>query len=367
MTRLGAIDAVRGLAVVLMVMHHCVDSWTRGTDRAGPFWHVLRHLGGVPAPAFLVLAGVSAALVLSRERDRAVPRRTRALGALRRGLYVLGIAFAYRVFAFVVDGNPLSAWEMIFRVDILNCMGVALALVGVPVALARTRAGSACLAVVLFAAFLLASPWVFGAHLEWPSPLAGNYVAGTGRLVLFPLLPWAAFLAAGLVIGEAWAHVASRLRDPAAAGRRLAWSLPLGLAVFVGAWALSKLPWSFAPRHDFVKASPHFVLMRLGVQLALLGLAALLVPLLPRVWQRRSPLQLLGRHSLLVYLVHLELAYGSIAWALKRRLPVGAALAGTAVVTVFCGLLAWAAERRMAAGSSVATRSAPGSVATTTS
>ena len=339
MTRLGAIDAVRGVAVVLMVMHHCVDAWTREADRAGMFWRALRHLGGVPAPAFLVLAGLSAALVLSRERARAVPRRARALGALRRGLYILGIAFTFRAVVFVAGGNPLSSWEMLFRVDILNCMGVALALVGVPAALATTRAGSISAAAALCAAFLLATPWVFGASLDWPSSLAGNYVAGTGKLVLFPLFPWVAFLAAGLIIGEVGAH----------AGHRLAWSLPLGLSVFLGAWVLSKLPWSIAPSNEFMtKDSPLFVLGRLGEVLTLLGLAAFLLPRPSEAWQRRSLLQLLGRHSLLVYFLHLELAYGLLASAIKRRLPVGAALAGTVVVTASCTLVAWAVEHRAA-------------------
>src|SRR5690349_12155312 len=129
MSRIPALDVLRGLAVVLMVMHHCIDSFVADPNRTGMLYRGLRHVGGVPAPAFMLLAGLSAALVLSRERAKGVAAGTRVWSGVKRGLYVLGIAYAFRVFAFVVGGNSLASWEMIFRVDVLNCMGASLVIV----------------------------------------------------------------------------------------------------------------------------------------------------------------------------------------------------------------------------------------------
>ena len=60
--RRGYLDWMRGLAVVVMVFWHTVDSWTTPADKAsGAFWYC-QLIGGFGAPMFLFLAGVSVAL-----------------------------------------------------------------------------------------------------------------------------------------------------------------------------------------------------------------------------------------------------------------------------------------------------------------
>lgn len=344
--RLPAIDVVRGLAVVLMVMHHVVDAWLRPEDRIGPLFMGLRHLGGLPAPAFMVLAGVSSALVLARERERGVAASGRVGAAVRRGLYVLGIAFAFRLFAFVAGGNPVSAWRAIFRVDVLNCLGAGLALVGAFVAPARTGRGAATIATISGLAILLVAPFVWGRSIPFPSELAGLYLAGTGKLVLFPLVPWAGLIALGFAVGELLAAIVRR--DPSeAAVHRATRSWPLvGAGLFFGGWALAHAPFSLYPPHDWWKASPIFAAMRFGVQLGLLGAAFALVPRLPAARRADNFLALLGRHSLLAYVLHLELAYGRLVGPLQKRMSLPVALAGTAALVALCWLAARIVERR---------------------
>src|SRR3954468_14801875 len=102
MKRLSSIDGLRGLVVVLMVMHHSLDAWVREPERHGLLWKSLRHIGGLPAPGFLLLAGRSAALGASKERRRGLAGGARAVIGIRRGLYVLGIAFSMRLVMFMV-------------------------------------------------------------------------------------------------------------------------------------------------------------------------------------------------------------------------------------------------------------------------
>lgn len=341
--RLAAIDELRGVAVVLMVMHHVVDSWTRAEERTGAFWEALRWLGGMPAPAFLFLAGVSATIVLAKERTKGLSRIARVQTGLRRGLYVLGIAFAFRVFAFVVGGNPIAHWDMIFRVDVLNCMGVALALVGALTALAPDRKTSIAIALGLAAVVSIAAPLVYGHAFPAPLHLVGNYVAGTGNLVLFPLFPWAAHVAFGAAFGEWFVPHAHSARSALTAARK---ALVVG-AVFVVLFVLfQEAVERLYPPHDFWRSSPILALRRFGLNLGFLWLCAELVARLPERALARDPLQLLGRHSLLAYLLHLELAYGLIATPLKTRLPVVGALGGTLVLVGVCFGAAWWVERR---------------------
>ena len=64
------------------------------------------------------------------------------------------------------------------------------------------------------------------------------------------------------------------------------------------------------------------------------------------LWTRRwpakpaSPLVLLGRTSLFVYWVHVEIAYGVLSYPLHRALSLGQSLAGYAGLTVVMYLLA---------------------------
>ena len=334
MKRLPAIDVARGLAVVLMVMHHVVDAWTWQADREGGLWKALRHLGGMPAPGFLVLAGLSAALLAVRARDKGVAIAVRALEAVRRGLYVLGIAFAFRVFAFLTGLNHLSAWRGLFRVDVLNCMGVALALTGGLGALARTRTASIAAGLSIFVGFVVPAPWLYGHEPGFGPDLLANYVSGVGDLVLFPAFPWFGFVGAGWALGEAIAAASSSSKLPAAlvAG---------GSALFVVPWLVDAyVPVTVFPTHNWWRASATYVVMRVGIQCVLLGLAF--------SWRSLehtrvgSALVLLGQHSLVIYVAHLELAYGILVKPLFHAVPVWASLLGTTALVV---ISVWVASR----------------------
>jgi uncharacterized membrane protein len=353
MRRLGAIDAHRGLVVLLMVMHHTVDAWILDADRHGPLYMVLRHLGGVPAPGFLFLAGLSGALVAAREREKGVGASTRVRAGVGRGLYVLGIAFAFRLVSFVFGGGPLSGWPMIFRVDILNCMGVALAVVAVVCGSARSQADATRRALLLAGLSFGLAPLVWGRTFDVPSVLVGNYVAGSAPLVMFPLFPWLGFLAVGTAVGE---RLASAQRGDASAmarwSRRLAFG---GVLLIVGGWLLGRLPLNIYPAHDYWKSSPLYMAIRLGAQFVVAGLTATRALSRPAAFGHTHPLVVLGRHSLAIYLVHIELVYGHVSGRLHGTLGVWAALAGMAAVNVLSfGLALFLEQREKAAVSAIA-------------
>ena len=59
--RVLVVDAVRGLAVLCMIQWHCADAWIGGAIREGGAFERLRIVGGLAAPFFILLAGVSSA------------------------------------------------------------------------------------------------------------------------------------------------------------------------------------------------------------------------------------------------------------------------------------------------------------------
>src|SRR5262245_56149078 len=108
-TRLVYLDWMRGLAVLIMLQGHVFEGWVRPEDRSGWLFWLSQFLGGFPAPVFLFLVGVSLALVLDRMRAKGASSADLAARVLRRGGWILLLAYAFRIEQFLVwypDSNP---------------------------------------------------------------------------------------------------------------------------------------------------------------------------------------------------------------------------------------------------------------------
>ena len=55
--RRGYLDWLRGIAVLIMIGSHTIDSWTIVADRGRPAYRYALMIGGLGAPVFLFLAG----------------------------------------------------------------------------------------------------------------------------------------------------------------------------------------------------------------------------------------------------------------------------------------------------------------------
>jgi len=336
--RLGYLDWARGLAVLLMINTHAFSAWTVAEDRGTRLFALARLCGGYPAPLFLFLAGVSAALVAERERakgrtDGDVRRR-----GLRRALTVLGYAFVFRV-GMLASGGFGRAADLL-RVDVLNCIAVSLMLVALALGLPTPR-GRLGATLGLAAAIALLTPlaWDTGWWKGWPAPIAGYF---TGRVhdALFPLFPWAAFTAFGATSGLLLSRDHARGRE----GLTIAALAAIGAAAIPAAlWMDVHVPPVY-PVYDFWHTSPSYVVVKGGVLLVLFALAFLLDRL-----PGPSALRQLGQTSLLVYWVHLEIIYGRwIAPGLRGSLAVEEVAAG--VVMLALAMLALSIGRTHARG-----------------
>src|SRR5205823_1970307 len=128
-SRLAYIDWMRGLACVLMFQTHCYDSWLGGGARKSTFF-MWSQLGGTfPAPLFLFLAGISFAMVVDKLRQKNLSPNQIAKTTIKRGAEILALGLLFRVqeYAIALGWAP---WSDLFRVDILNAIGVSLILMG---------------------------------------------------------------------------------------------------------------------------------------------------------------------------------------------------------------------------------------------
>ena len=312
-----------------MIEAHTLDAWTHVSARSTSAFGYLNILGGMAAPAFLLLAGVSAVLSVERASSATGPRWDRVQQVVRRGLEVFILAFIFRLQAFLV--TPGSAMLALFRVDILNVLGPAVAVTSL-----AWGAGSSAIARVgvlgaLAAAVTVSTPIVRGA--AWVSvlpPWLQWYLRPAGEFTTFTGLPWVGFVFAGGAVGVLVAAV-TRADARRHTVRWAALTASGALAVWCG-FLTASMP-SLLPGSSFWTTSPSFFLIRLGVLVAALGLAGLFEALWPAGQRWFAPLARLGRHSLFIYWIHVELVYGYLTWPLRKALPLP--LLGVAYI-LFC-------------------------------
>jgi uncharacterized membrane protein len=339
-TRRGYLDWLRGLAVLIMIEAHILDSWTRLDQRDSPVYGFSVILGGFGAPLFLFLAGVAVALSAGSKSRRNGDAKAASRSVIKRGLEIFGLAFLFRLQAMIVSWG---SWRSLLKVDILNIMGpsimAAAALWG---AVRGNRArvvllGLVTLAIALFTPIVRAAEWLS----VLPDPVEG-YLRPRPGYTNFAVFPWAAFVFAGSAVGVMIDETRTEITE-----RRLNVRLALaGLALAAGSYAASYLPSPYE-RSDFWTSSPVFFLLRTGVLIASIG-GAYAWSLRPHAAARFSPLQQMGRTSLFIYWIHVELIYGLIVRPLHKSMTLGQAWIGVLIFATGMLLLSLLKDRVVA-------------------
>lgn len=342
-----------------MFQTHCYDAWLGGTARDSKFF-MRSQLGGTfPAPLFLFLAGISFAMVVDKLRQKNLSANQIAKTTIRRGaeIFALGLLFRLQEFAISLGWAP---WSDLFRVDILNTIGASMMLMGVvcwivlaarnprqPRSPGRPRSGTAAgdasalgAAAVLTAAAISAfTPLLWTTwrprFLPWEieSYVDGVHSLGQPQPGLFPIFPWGAFAFAGLALG--FLLMSARAKKIGAYAFLLIGVSGIVL-VFVSKF-LDSRGLRIYPVYDYWHTSPSFFIIRVGMLLLLTTFAYGWCRWGPGQWGF-SPLIQLGKTSLLVYWVHIELVYGKFAILPHRSQTIAGASKG--LLAIFLLMLA---------------------------
>jgi len=342
--RLTYIDWARGIAVLLMIEAHTSDAWTRLTPvvRRTIAFRDATVLGGFAAPMFLWLAGLAVVLSATRSAERSGSRRAAAEMICRRGLEIFILAFLFRLQGWIVTpgGHPVT----LFRVDILNIMGPAIVGAGLVWGLARTTPARVALYVAVAVAIALAAPIVRALPAVDALPMWVQWhIRPFNEFTTFTLFPWAGFVFAGGAIGS----LIAAARDERAERRLHAILFVAGAVLIAIGFYTAARPTIYSGRSSFWTSSPTWFAIRLGILMVALSVifaAEVAVAALkrrptspvPHDFSRViDPLATLGRNSLFIYWIHVELVYGYASWGWRHRLP----LWGTAIGFILFSLL----------------------------
>jgi uncharacterized membrane protein len=328
--RRPGIDALRGLAVLLMITQH-VAYWF-GVLGAKRVILVTGALGGLAAPIFVTLSGVGLAFTIHRHAEQC----DRLL--ILRGALLVGFGYLMNLLT-PSWFSPLS-WYVLHLIGTAMILAPLLRRASDPWMLVLI--GLCLIATVGVQNLLDTPPRLFNEDMAAPQKPGGvlRFALAEG---FFPLLPWLAFFMAGLLAGR-W--LLAERKDKIA---RLALAM-LGLLALLATVDYLKLdfarqaPWLrfFRVNTTFYPALTPITLFLMAVSLFFLLAFVAMEQKLDRF--ANGALTALGRASLTILIVHVALFRESLPLlGLFHRLSAGATVLATLAVLLgfTLAVLAW--------------------------
>jgi uncharacterized membrane protein len=330
--RLQFLDAVRGFALLLMILNH-TERWWQDNAMGWPRYNLIYVSMAVGAPLFLFLVGFCMPLSFARRR----PTGSLASIAgkfLQRGARLVLASWLLNFLVF--RDEPF--WEG----GVLQTIGLGIILALPPMLVMHRRGARTALLALAIGLYVLFS-MSYAQVLAWAPR---HPVLERVFLWEFAPWPWVSLVWAGLALGWTWAL----LDTPERRARYLKIMTAVGVAFLV---ALAIWDWqhgtplhlSLSFKRDFV-VNHHWIprgvtnFLCLGSVFALIGLAYYLVEIkrLPAGW-----LVVLGRTSLVLYFVHhlivLTLTNEGLGWKLDSWWTFAFANVVLTVVLVYLGKL----------------------------
>lgn len=310
--RIIFIDLIRAFAVFQMVQGHTVDMVLADNFRNydNPIfatWHFMR---GMTAPIFMFTAGTVFTYLFRLVKEPFI-KNPRVKKGIKRGLLLIFLGYLLRFPTWnIFDFSNISEYsrDTFFAVDVLQLIGFGLlALLALLYFSEKFRLNDYLL--FSFTALLVfsVSPTFF--KIGWnnflPQVLAGYFYPGTGSL--FPFFPWAGYVIAGGVLGTYLA------KNPLVF-RNLQFSIWLAVAGFLfilSSMIISYLYKVFGIVESINSATTSLIFFRIGFVLVLnaaVSYISLKANSIPKL------IILIGRNTLVIYVVHLLILYGS-AWS----------------------------------------------------
>ncbi len=310
-SRLSFIDLMRGLAMLVMIEVHVVNSMMIPTVRHEIWFQVLNFVNGMVAPSFIFISGFAFMLASHSKLDEFRKFGYPFWKQLGRILLIWFVGYLLHVPYFslrnTIHYTSHDMWMKFSGVDVLQCIAFGLLLLfALRIWIQSDRAYLATVTAIGIFAVAAAEP-VYRIDFTAFMPMMIADYFNVMNYSYFPLFPWLGFMSAGAL--SAWLFVKYRERkEEGDLIRRLA---VIGLAcVIIGGAYMVLMTEVF---HIIKDIRPHFSFFA-----ARLGCVFLILAGCYRYCQRRgsiSPVILYpSQESLVVYFLHLELLYRKVWW-----------------------------------------------------
>ncbi len=296
-----------------MIQGHTFTVLARQSAFTGTWSRIYNLIHGLTAPMFLIGGGLAYGLVSARRRQQGTVAGL-DLRVLRRGVTLILIGFALQVPRMSLMKIPLYPEKMkaMFSIGPLQLVGACLILCEVLLLAVRSRTLFNVAVGISALAIALVSPWLWQLGLSKSLfPAIGMWLDGESRSQ-FPFFPSAAYFMLGVLAAQVIPFAQRAPKRASAllmlAGTATSFAL---YTIYQGGERLNAV----YGEYDFWRAGPMHLTFRVGIVVALLGVLMLFEPLTQRVRQALPTasrvFDVLSRQSLVAYVFHLLLLYGS--------------------------------------------------------
>lgn len=305
-SRWRALDQLRALAVILMVQGHTFTALLREGEFSATFSRVHSVLHGLTAPTFLFGAGLAFGTATYGHYDQ-----HRTLGGplgKRLGRYAMLLSIGYLLQ--LPGGSALATLDVhgkqlasLCRVGPLQLIAIVLGLCQLAILVVRDpRAHAACALALGMITLTLATPIARSGVAAELGVFWGAFLDDRGG-AHFPIFPWATYVLFGV-------GCAGMLRGRALKLRPLPLTA-LGVVLAVAAYARFQANGRELGEAFFWRTSPSYLLFRLGLVVSLLGVLHFWRGGGKQAQQGDSWSAVLSRQSLVAYVGHLLMLYGT--------------------------------------------------------
>lgn len=306
--RIIFLDIMRATAVFLMLEGHTVHALLSNDYRSFDsivfnIWFTIR---GFTAPIFMFTAGTVFTYLLNKNKDPFF-KNIRIKKGLKRVILLLVVGYLLRFPTFKLSGIDFiteKQWLTFFAVDALHLIGFGLFFVMIVRYISElTKINSLYFYFTGTLIFFLFSPVIN--QIQWSDylPLFFASYLTTNYGSIFPLFPWIGFILAGAFFGKYLA--ANGMKNK----RKLAVGLAaIGFLSIFLSYSLNLIEGIGEGKPDFWNSAYSLPFWRIGIILILNSIVILLTQQITSV---PKAVQLYGKHSLVIYAVHLMIIYGS--------------------------------------------------------
>ena len=322
--RIIFLDLMRAFAVFMMVQGHTIhtvlDLNLRTNDYAFfSIWHFMR---GFTAPIFMFTAGVVFTYLLNLN-NLPFNENPRIKKGIKRFFLLLGLGYALRYPTYkIFDFSDVTEKQMylFFSIDALHLIafGILFIIVFRYIAEKINVDGKIIYFITATLFFLIAPFFKDYNFLEiFPAPLAAYFNYDTGSF--FPLFPWAGYVLFGGILGKYLAQNPGIQREKSF----IKYLFIIGILVLAFSTLLINLENLFFNNGGYWIANPSIPFYRLGAIILLNGVVSFFSQKLNRI---PNIIFLAGRHTLLIYTVHLVILYGCVFFPGISSSPIGQSL-----------------------------------------